>query len=196
MARRKQTALEGVPQDREEATALVTEYVAAERRLLELRLGYQLQIDRLKAQRDSSVAHWEGKQKERFARIKAWWEAGGNELAGKKRSAELAGASIGIRLTPKAVKFAKGVKAEAIVEWLKNTRWAGALRFLRTKTEFDKQELIAATTSDLSAKVIIEAFAKQGVTVVQTDEFFIDCGLDEAAIRAALGAPATSSNEE
>lgn len=182
MSRRKQTALP-VPASQLQAAALMVEYVEIERAVLETRLSAERAIDNLKATRDAVLGELAAEQGTRFAALKAWWEAGGKELAGKKRSAELGGASLGVRLTPKAVKFARGVKAEAIVEWLRKTRWAGSLRFLRTKTEFDKQELIAAVASDPSAKVIAEAFAKQGVTVVQSDEFFIDCGLDEAALR-------------
>jgi phage host-nuclease inhibitor protein Gam len=187
MARRKAAALD-VPGSQAEALALVADYVTADRRALELRLGYEVQIDRLKAERDAVLALITEEQAGRFARLKAWWEAGGQDLAGKKRSAELAGATLGVRLTPKAVKFSRGIKVETIVEWLKQTRWAGSLRFLRTKVEFDKQELIAAVTSDPSSKAIAEAFANRGVTVVQTDEFFIDTQLDEAAIRTRLGA--------
>ncbi len=184
MSRRKQAAL-AVPASQEDAQALCAEYVATERKLLELRLGYEMRIDRLKADRDRVLALAGAEQQGRFAALKAWWEAGGKALAGKRRSAELAGASIGVRKTPPAVKFAKGVKAEDIIAWLKKVRWSKASQLLRTKVELDKQAIIKCVEDSQGEE---DMLAEQGVTVVQVDEFFIDCGLDEAAIRQRLGA--------
>lgn len=181
MSRRKQAALP-TPTSQAEAAELCQDYVAAERRILELKLGYEVQIDRLKAERDAVTARLAAEQQGRFAALKAWWEAGGKALAGKRRSAELAGASIGIRLTPPAVKFARGVTAKAVLAWLRQRR---AVNFFRTKYELDKQAIIKALNKD---EAEAELFLAQGVTVDQVDEFYIDCGLDEAAIRQRLGA--------
>lgn len=194
MARRKQAALV-VPASQSEAIALLAEYRAAERRALELRLGYELQIDKSKTERDQVLALIAADQAPRFAALKAWWEAGGKELAGKRRSAELAGATLGIRLTPPAVKFAKGINAARIVDWL--GRVVGGTAFLRTKVELDKPAIIKVLSED---GPMAEALSDQGVTVIQTDEFFIDTQLDEGKIRNDLGhtelAPPTTSPQE
>lgn len=184
MSRRKQAALP-VPASQTEAAELCTEYVQDERRMLELRLGYELQIDKLKAERDVVLTGIAARQQHRFAALKAWWEAGGRGLAGRNRSAELAGAKIGIRTTPPAVKFARGVKADDIIVWLKKVRWSKASQLLRTKVELDKQAIIRCVADNQGEE---DMLADQGVTVVQIDEFYIDCGLDEAAIRQRLGA--------
>lgn len=182
MSRRKQAALP-VPASPAEAAELCTEYVQGERRMLELRLGYELRIDKLKAERDAVLTGLAARQQHRFAALKAWWEAGGMSLAGRNRSAELAGAKIGIRTTPPAVKLARGVTAAAIVDWL--GRVVGGSGFLRTKVELDKPAVIKALQEGAPMARPLE---EQGVSVAQIDEFYIDCGLDEVAIRQRLGA--------
>jgi phage host-nuclease inhibitor protein Gam len=180
MSRRKQAAL-AVPADRKEAVQLIAEYRATERQTLIDRIVADAAISELKRRLAALVAERDAEQKVRFAALKAWWEAGGKELAGKRRSAELAGTSLGVRLTPKAVKFGKGWTAVKVVKWLGSVTWDGFERFTRTKTELDKQS-------------IIKAFNEAGVAfrftnvldVIQTDEFFIDTLLDEGAIRAEL----------
>lgn len=184
MSRRRKTALE-VPASTEEATALLAAYVEVERVVLLVRIRDQLAMDAMKAERDAELALLGEAQEQRFASLKAWWEAAGQELA-KGRSAELAGAKIGIRLAPPKVKFAKGTKAEGVVEWLLRLRWARAKEFLRRKVELDKQALIKAHAGD---EYVRRMFARAGVGVVQEDEFFIDTGLDEDAIRASIEAP-------
>lgn len=191
MARKKQAALD-VPNSREEAIELATEYVSADRRMLELKVGYELQIDALKSERDRVLAGIAAEQHGRFQALKAWWEAGGKALAGRGRSATLAGALLGIRKTPPAVKFAKGVKAEAVVKWLSSVTWLQvgerhelwlkAKDFLRTKVELDKPAIIKAAPKE----VFEDAFAGW-LTVVQADEFFIDTGLTEEDARQRLG---------
>ena len=176
MARRKQAALD-VPASTDEARELTQAYVETERRIALARLTAEQVIDQVKAERDALLAELTAPQAGRFAALKAWWEAGGKDIAGKKRSAELAGASIGIRTTPPAVKLAKGVKADAILTWLRGIRWRHASRFIRTKFELDKEAIIKAA-GEIDVGVV---FLKQGLTVVQTDEFFIDCRIEEPA---------------
>lgn len=177
MARRKQAALD-VPATTEEAVAVLEQYVSAERDVLALKVYAARVIDQTKTARDQQIAAIEEGQKVRFASLKAWWEAGGRELARDKRSHELAGAKIGVRLSPPAVKLAKGLKVDAVVTWLRRAGdWA--IGFVRPKYELDKPALIKAVGAD---EAVRERFAAEGVTVVQADEFFIDAGLDEAAL--------------
>lgn len=178
MSRKKQAALP-VPVTQDGARELMAEYVDAERQIARARLVAEQAIDAVKAERDALIAIYAGPNAGRFAALKAWWEAGGKELAGKRRSAELAGAVLGIRLTTPKVKFARGTKVEAIVAWLGMV--VGGKAFLRTKIELDKEAVIKAVRS---AAPMAGPLSERGVTVDQTDEFFIDCTIGEAPIAA------------
>lgn len=188
MARRKGQVLD-VPETAEEARAVMVDYIGDERGALRVALHYEMAIDKLKAERDAVLAGIEAAQKPRFAALKAWWEAGGHKALGDTgRSSQLAGAKIGIRLTPPKVKFPRGIMAEGVVAWLKGLRWSDKVKFLRTKTELDKQAVIKAVLADAQ---IAARFAGM-LTVEQTDEFFIDAGLDEDAMRKALSPDSAS----
>ena len=50
--------------------------------------------------------------------------------------------------------------------------------------ELDKQAIIKCVEDSQGEE---DMLAEQGVTVVQVDEFFIDCSLDESAVRERLG---------
>lgn len=184
MARRKQEAAPA-PADAAEATLMMGEFVAIDREIALERLAAAAAIDKITAQRDARLAELQAQAKPLFAGLKAWWEAGGKEeIAKGKRSAEIAGAKIGIRLTPPKVKLKRGVKAEDVVAWLKAFRWVWAKGFLRTKTELDKQAVIKAVQADpkIAAQLI------DRLTVEQADEFFIDTGLDEDELKKELAA--------
>lgn len=181
MARRKQEALD-VPANAEEATALLRSYVDTEHAVLSLRLAAEQRIAVIERDRDDVLANVLPEQDRRFRALKAWWEAGGNQLAGRLRSIELEGVKIGIRLTPPFVKFARGVKAKAVVTWLQSLSWPEARKFLRTKVDLDKQAVVKAVPADKQ----IAARFEDWLAVEQSDEFFIDAGLDEEAMRKAL----------
>jgi phage host-nuclease inhibitor protein Gam len=189
MTRRKQTAAPA-PADAAEATLMIGEFVSIERdRALE-RLAAEAAIDAIKQQRDARLRELESQAAPLFAGLKAWWEAGGkDELAKGKRSAEIGGAKIGIRLTPPAVKLKRGVKLGEVVEWLGSLRWVRARDFLRTKVELDRQAVIKAVQAEQD---IAEIFAAR-LTIEQTDEFFIDTGLDEDTLRKEAAASATGN---
>lgn len=171
MSRRKQPALP-VPATDAEAIALVSAYIDVERKIradAELADHY---IAKIKQEHDLLVAEEAPQQKERFAAIKSWWEAGGAaRMAGKKRSADVAGAKIGTRLSTASVKMPKGVKIDAIVDWLRGLSWTGASRFVRTKYELNKDAIIAAWPDEADTRAVFEG---KGVQVSQADQFFID----------------------
>lgn len=184
MPRRKQQAAPA-PADVAEATDYLARFVRLERNKLLIRLGAERKIDAIKQERDREVALLADLQTPLFTGLKAWWEAGGkDEIARGKRSAELAGAKIGIRLTPPAVKPRRGVKLADIVTWLQGLRWARKKEFLRPKVKLDKSAVIKAVMAD---EAIAKRFAAH-LTVEQVDEFFIDTGLDEEALKKDLAA--------
>jgi len=186
VTRRKKPALQ-VPGSIEEATLLCADYVARERDILSIRIVAEQRIDAVKAALALDLARLQPEQEGRFSSLKAWWEAGGAIIAKDRRSTDIAGAKIGTRLTPPKVKLPKGLKVERVVAWLRGVRWTRAKEFLRIKIELDKQALIKAHAADESVR---RMFSAQGIGVVQDDEFFIDAGLDEDAVRAALTVPA------
>lgn len=184
MARRKQEAAPA-PADMAEANLMMGEFVAIDREIALEKLAAAAAIDAITAQRDARLAELQAQAKPLFAGLKAWWEAGGKEeLAKGRRSAELAGAKIGIRLTPPKVKLKRGVKIGDVLAWLGSLRWSRAREFKRTKVELDKQAIIKASLAD---KQIAETFAKH-LTVEQDDEFFIDTGLDEDELKKEVAA--------
>lgn len=184
MARRKQEAATA-PADAAEATAMIGEFVAIERDKALERLAAEAGIDLIKQQRDQRLAELDAEAKPLFAGLKAWWEAGGkDELAKGKRSTELGGAKIGIRLTPPAVKLKRGIKIGDVIAYIRDLRKARAKDFLRTKIELDKHAVIKAVTADAD---LAETFASH-FTVAQTDEFFIDTGLNEDELKKELAA--------
>lgn len=184
MNRRKASAAPA-PTTSAEAAMMIGEYVQIERDKALERLAAEAAIDRIKQQRDQRLAELEAEAKPLFAGLKAWWEAAGkDELAKGKRSAELAGAKIGIRLTPPAVKLKRGVKIGDVVMWLRTMSWGRALDFLRIKIELDRQAVVKGVQSD---EEVAARFAAH-LTVQQTDEFFIDTGLDEEALKKELAA--------
>lgn len=191
MPRRKDTAAIA-PSDASEATLMIGEFVAIDRDMALERLAAEAAIDVVKAQRDARLRELEAQAAPLFAGLKAWWEAGGkDELAKGKRSAEIAGAKIGIRMTPPAVKLRRGVKLGDVVAWLKDLPFARAADFLRMKVELDRQAVIKAVHADADAEAI-EMFGPR-LTVEQADEFFIDTGLDEDALRKEAAAPAAAN---
>lgn len=184
MARRKQEAAPA-PADIAEATLMIGEFVAIERDIALEKLAAAAAIDKIEAQRDARLAELQGQAKPLFSGLKAWWEAGGkDEVAKGKRSAALAGAKIGIRLTPPKVKLKRGLSAANVVDWLGRVRWIRAKEFLRTKTDLDKQAVIKAVQAD---EAVAAVFAEI-LTVQQADEFFIDTGLDEDELKKELAA--------
>lgn len=163
---------------------MVREYVSIERRELEARLLAERQIDMIKASLGQSLAAIAEQRQPLFAGLKAWWEAGGAaEVAGRKRSAELANATIGIRKTPPAVKLARGVTVASLIEWLGMV--VGGSAFLRSKPQLDKQAIIKAMQT---AAPMAGPLGEKGVSIQQLDEFFIDCGLDEDALKKEIAA--------
>ncbi|MEZ5709740.1 MAG: host-nuclease inhibitor Gam family protein [Blastomonas sp.] len=179
MARRKDAALL-VPASSEEAAALLAEYRLADRIALEHQLRTQKAIDRLKENLGEQLREIENGQTLRFAALKSWWEAGGKALAGRKRSTEIDGVKIGMRTGKPRLKLPRGMKADAVVAWLKSLRLAGKGRVLRIKETLDKETSIKVLLG--KDDPLKTALAEKGLAVVQAEDFFIDTGLDEEAV--------------
>lgn len=161
---------------------MIAEYVTLERDIMLEQLAAEDAIGRVKKQRDDTIATLHVTGQALFDGLKAWWEAGGNKaVAGRNRSGELAGATIGIRKTPPALKLARKVTAAAIVEWIGSLRLFGKDKYLRQpKTQLDKSALIKAIRDNEPIAAGLEA---KGVSIEQVDEFFIDAGIDKDTLQ-------------
>lgn len=104
------------------------------------------QADGVKAEADRAVATareieaeqlapLEAELRQVFAALKTWWAVAGAEIAGKRRSAELAGVEIGIRRSPAALKLPKGLTMKALIQAMLGK---GLIGWLRIKYELDR----------------------------------------------------------
>jgi len=165
-ARRKQTAID-IPASRAEAEALVRDYARLEHEAGHVRGIADRLIADAKASRDASLAEIDARQAKIFARLKGWWEAAGKDEAKGKRSIDVDGTQIGVRLTTPKLAILGGMKAADALKWLAER----APRFIRTKQEIDKELLIRTLRADeasLGKAVVAQQFA-----VTQKDEFFV-----------------------
>jgi phage host-nuclease inhibitor protein Gam len=170
-ARRKQPAID-IPATRAEADALVRDYARLEHRAGEVRGFAEVQILKAKETRDAVLGVIEKDQSAIFARLKAWWEASGKDAAKGKRSIKVDGTEIGMRLDPPSLGFLNKMKAADVLKWLSGLRWAGRGRFIRIKTELDKEAIIKAL-SDKNAPVDVTKTLSTHCELVQKDQFYI-----------------------
>lgn len=174
MARRvKQKALD-VPQTQADAVALIVEYVDFERHARELCESADKAIARIEADRDAVIAAIRPEQESRFASIKAWWEATGHQMAGPRRSVDVAGAKLGFRLGTPKLKIDKGASISSIIQIIKGIRDGGVLaaKMLDVKTTLNRKAIIAARDDAKVAAMI----ARLPMRVDQDDQFFIEAG--------------------
>lgn len=184
MSRRKNETVH-VPADKAEAEQMIAEYTELERSKMLEELAADEAIAKVKEQRSTRLTELEAEARPLFAGLKAWWETGGkDEVAGRKRSAELGSATIGIRLTPPTLKTERKVTFATVLEWLTSLRWSRRSEFLRHKVELNKEAISKAIRSE---PAIAEKF-KGRLRVDQVDEFFIDTGLDAETLKTETAA--------
>ena len=164
--RRKSDALPA-PQTIEEATALIADYLDGSVLLEETRGAADAAIAAVQAERDRACAPLEQRLKDQVLMLRTWWAVAAPSLTdGKRKSVELAGAVIGERTTPPALKLAKGLTLAQLVGKLLGAGWDD---LVRTKSEPDKPAILKMLAGDHAGQI-----ACLGVSAVQKDEFFID----------------------
>lgn len=176
MARRKskpQTAPSTLP----EAIALIERYLVLEHEIAAAVAEADKAIAAIQATRDELVAPFGAEVENIFLQLRAWWSVAGPDIAKDRKSIELAGANIGLRMTPGKLKNPKGVKKDAdavlLVQAIVAT-WPGAKDLLRTKIELEKKEIVKRLNVTTSVCPITLRLREMGFTVAQGDEFFID----------------------
>lgn len=186
MAKRRKAAAVEAPQTRGEAIAVADRYVALEQAAARAQAQLEKEVAAAKASHALTMEAIEPQLQDAFAGLRAWWAANSAELTkGKRRSIELGPLTLGERTGMPKLKLPKGMKAEAALAWLKG-RWSGAMAFIRTKEELDKEAVIKALRAPADAPQDVQAarklFTEGKFEVVQAEEFFIRTGEPESPI--------------
>lgn len=169
MTRRKAPLVDAIASI-EEARTVAGHYAAIDADIAAIEAERKIRLAEINADCDQRIAGRSDHLAVHFRRLKAWWEAGGSDIAGKNKSAELGGVNIGTRTPPHSLTWAKGKKIGDLVADLKRRRWGAVKKFLRVKTELNKDALIDALKADeREAQVLV----KMGFGLSQKDEFFI-----------------------
>lgn len=167
MAARRKGQAQEAPTSRAEAEALIARYATLTALVAMNDANTDAAIAELRSRAAATNAPIDAELKDIFARLRAWWAVAGEEIAGKRRSAELAGVEIGVRKTPPSLKITG--KPDDLITRLRDLRWAVAARLIRTKYEIDKPACIEALREPKNGAI----FASLGVSAVSKDEFFI-----------------------
>lgn len=176
MAPRRKAARIEAPATLEEAINLIGHY-----------LNLNAMIDGIKAEKDDAiravelvaaerVAPAEAKMKDIFLQLRTWWAVARDDLTeGKRKSIELAGAIIGDRTSPPALKLPKGWKVEEAVEFLQSmaTTWPAATELLRVKTDIEKPAIIKLLGNATAVSPLTERIVEEGFRTTQKEDFFI-----------------------
>lgn len=149
-----------VPKDRSEAAAIVRDIGTAKRGIEDLRNEFNEQVEILRGNMMGRVEELEREIADGVEGLFAFAESNRDELTegGKRKTVELATGEIGWRFTPPAVMI-RGV--ENVLETLKKMKLS---RFIRVKKTPNKEAMLAE--AEVASKV-------KGVTIVQTEEFFV-----------------------
>ena len=186
MARRKSDA-QPVPQTTAEAVEMIALYGEAERSAATRRLVAEAAIADIQAGLAADLAWIEERQKPRFAAIKAWWEAGGNAAGWPGRSAEIAGVTLGVRLTPPKLKLPRGMTGEAVIKALIALPARMGFAVLRKKYEVDRQAILSLLRRPPENDGLPDRLFDMGFKAEQRDEFYIDAGIDLDALHREIG---------
>lgn len=190
MARKKSPALVA-PTTIAEATAALSDYVDILTTIEEARAAADASIANIEAARDQLVKPLEARLKELFIPLRAWWAVAGEAITdGKRKSAEIAGCLIGIRTSTPALKLPKGKTSADIVAALMAE--LGEDPFITTKRSINKPPIITIIRNGLPADpespngLLVNAIYHTltetiGLSVTQTEEFFIDRARTEPA---------------
>lgn len=180
MARRK-SAPQAAPSTLPEAIAIIERYLGIEAEIEQLKADADRSIVTIQSARDTLVAPLKVETDGLFLQLRAWWAVAGPDMTeGKRKSIELAGALIGERTTPPALKTPRGVPMQEVIDGLFD--WLGG-DFLVTTHKLDKPAIIRALRLRLDPEDDSHADGLRDqrilgetlkLTVDQREEFFID----------------------
>lgn len=175
MGRRK-AAPQQAPTTLPEAIACINRYLVIEHTIAQAETDADVAIAAIEAERDKLIAPLKVELDDVFHQLRAWWAVAGAEMAKDKKSIELAGAKIGLRMTTLRLKRPKGVKTDAdavpLIEAIVRD-FPGAVCLLRKKVSLEKKAIVKMLGST-AVGPISERIRAAGFTTAQGDEFFID----------------------
>ena len=176
MARRKAPAVQAFT-TLQEAIAGLADFSRLSAEIAAVDADLQVKMSVLLKDADERKARRQAELDVLFARLKPWWEtAGATVTQGKRRSAELGGCEIGVRLSPPKLAF-DGKEADAIVRLFK----ARLRQFVRVKLSINKDALRDALSAQpvpdsplaKSVEQLKRRLGRLSFRLDQRDEFYI-----------------------
>ncbi len=176
MSKRRKAAPVDVPQTEVEARHLAASYASMVGEIEAIEAERKIRIAEVNRDCDARIGQRAPLLDGMFARLKGWWEAHGERIAGKRRSAEFAGLTVGYRLTPSALKLPKGKTVKEVTDCILD--WLGG-DFVVTKHELDRRAIVAHLQKPIEDLDDIDthqrnALIDAGLSVGQRNEFFVD----------------------
>lgn len=181
-ARRRKAAHIEAPATIVEATRLIAEYLELEAQIGRTMSGADDAIRQIEAIRDEQVKPVEAMMYDKFIQLRTWWAVARPDLTdGKRKSIELAGALIGDRTSPPALKLPKGMKVDQAVEFIAEimATFPDAEQLLRTKVELEKPALLKLLGNATDPAPLRERIVEGGFRAEQKEEFFIARAADK-----------------
>ena len=175
-ARRRKAAHIEAPTTIVEATRLIAEYLELEAQIGRTMSGADDAIRQIEAIRDEQVKPVEAMIYDKFIQLRTWWAVARPDLTdGKRKSIELAGALIGDRTSPPALKLPKGVKVDEAVSFIQSLveTFPDAATLLRTKVELEKPAILKLLGNVTDPAPLRERIVGEGYRANQKEEFFI-----------------------
>lgn len=175
MATKRRTAEAAkVPASLEEAEALLRQFAELDQQNEANDTWLRETITRARDAHAIEAAGLKEKMKDIFNRLKPWWAVMAPEIAGKRRSAEIAGCEIGHRMgNPELVLPKDRFEAELIcdLEMLGFEEWA-----IRVKRELDRPAIVKVLRADCTNPLDLadkKALFGLGFSWRQKESFFI-----------------------
>lgn len=168
MAKRRKADAKILPQTDAEAIVLGSRYLDLMEGATRIRDDADASILTIKNARDALLMPVEAEMKSIFLTLRDWWAANVERLTeGKRKSREIGGLMMGIRLTPPAIRH-PGAKAEDLARDLQQL---GLDDLIKVTMSLSKPALLAALKRDDEISFLL---SWMGVDSVQKDEFFVD----------------------
>lgn len=151
-----------------QASRLLERYAEAEGCLADVESTRSAELARINAEADSEAAPLNAELEKIREALEPWWRASGRDLAQGKKSVELAGCLIGLRLS--RPKLAHGFESEdKAIEAVQATRWARQT----TRVKYSLDRTATAKLLQLGGKAAAD-LSSLGFSVEQEEHFFVD----------------------
>lgn len=164
-------------ENREELESVMNEYARYQTELLSLEAEMNQRIHEIKAEYEERVAGLSEAADGLVEDMNNWACLNAAEF-GNKKSLELLHGVIGFRTGTPRVSIRRGMDEAQLVKQLQATDHGD---LLRTKTELDKQAVLAAVSHPETGADAAKRLAGLGIKVSQTERFFAEAKIEEVA---------------